>query len=1078
MALSKNTHWVTVGLLGAFFVLALALRILFNVGVAYDDAGERYLYSGNDPWYHDRTVEYIVENGESLKFDPAINYPEGGRNPNPPLYDWTTALDAKILEATGASDPVGLSLNLAVGFWGALTIFPIFMLARDLWGRNAGLWAAFFMAVSAPHIQRSVFGFADHDATTLFWIALSFAFLVRALKVLRAKEYVPSWRDGAMEGMRKGFAENKEALLWSALSGVAMAATALTWKGYPYALAIMAIGLGLQLLVDHARNKDSTVVAAIYLIPVLLTLVISWPYYSELGFMRSTVSPNLYVLVGMLVATVILVPTRDMPSIVVFPAIILAGILGLLVLLFVVPSVGNQIFTGLGYFRQTKLYSTIAEAQRTELGFVAANFGFFLFLLALWAYGRTIRRAWRGEHTAMLMFAWATVAGFLAFAASRFVMHAAPVFMILGGAATSWIVAKAGFAEVAKRRRQRHGQGSALGNSVKSMTGKSTGVTLLVAVFLVLPNVWLGVDAAMSSEFERDNGLSADRLGAFGIGFDVQSSGWLELFDELAARDQELPLEDRPAFMGWWDYGHWATAIGKHPTVADPFQNHFEIAGRFLASETEENAMRYLSILLVNGELRRADMSPATAAVLSSYGLDPQGYGGDYDDKLDYFMDVDDEDVFSLYDDLSEATGKTVGYLGVDSRMFPINVQNSGIFYAPVFLANKNPDDFVKISYQGSGVLIDAIQYEVDENGDSYRLAEPRFEDQNGDPWVVSGQAAYPGKRIPLSGGVEPITVQPTLSTTERFQNSMYTRAFGSLDPSVPAGEGLTHWRLIHQSLQGEDPEFRTTALLQYYKGHEVSGRLVGEDGAPLSGLTVTFVDEFGAGHDAMTTGADGTFSVLAPFGDLKLTVRAGGEDVYTMDWQQDIADDGGSTDGVEVTVPRGEVTGRAFEDTDADGDFTEGTDTPIAGADVDLGGRSATTAADGTFSFNGVSVGNQQVVVTKDGYQDGGVFVTVLAGEPAEAKVIMAPEPSTFTLTFTDDGEAVQTAPVRLSGTVDRTLTTNVNGTATTLLPPGDYDLVIDHTVTRDGVEVVYDERRSFTVPFGGADFDLTIAV
>src|SRR5688572_25921366 len=167
-----------------FFALALGLRTLGSMGVGFDDETGRYLYTGNDPYYHDRTVHHILDTGEQLVFDPSINYPFGAYNPNPPLFDWTTAPVAAVLESTGAQDPVGLALNIMVAVWGALTIFPVYAIAKDLWSRKAGLWAAFFTAVSAPHIQRTIFGFADHDATTMVFIAVAFSCLVKALKTL------------------------------------------------------------------------------------------------------------------------------------------------------------------------------------------------------------------------------------------------------------------------------------------------------------------------------------------------------------------------------------------------------------------------------------------------------------------------------------------------------------------------------------------------------------------------------------------------------------------------------------------------------------------------------------------------------------------------------------------------------------------------------------------------------------------------------------------------------------------------------------------------------------------------------
>src|SRR5687767_3217394 len=146
--------------LAAFLVLAFTLRSVFSVEAGYHEETGRHLFTGNDPYYHWHTTTHVLETGENLDYDRAINYPEGRDNPNPPLWTWTSALLAAGLKAVDpSSDYVGTALNIMVAFWGALCVVPIYMIGRDLWGRRAGLWAAFFMAVSAPHIQRSIWGY-------------------------------------------------------------------------------------------------------------------------------------------------------------------------------------------------------------------------------------------------------------------------------------------------------------------------------------------------------------------------------------------------------------------------------------------------------------------------------------------------------------------------------------------------------------------------------------------------------------------------------------------------------------------------------------------------------------------------------------------------------------------------------------------------------------------------------------------------------------------------------------------------------------------------------------------------------
>ena len=166
-----------------------------------------------------------------------------------------------------------------------------------------------------------------------------------------------------------------------------------------------------------------------------------------------------------------------------------------------------------------------------------------------------------------------------------------------------------------------------------------------------------------------------------------------------------------------------------------------------------------------------------------------------------------------LYDDLAAATGKKVGYMAADIRMYPFGARNSGIFYAPVFLANKNPDDFLTTRIRSGSTILTVHQYEVDGQGNSKRLDKARYVDQSGTEWVErNGYAYYPG-RTPLDDPPADVASgvplfgrdNSELVPTQRFANSMYARAYGSWDPAVPAGQGLSHWRVVQQSV-GEPP--------------------------------------------------------------------------------------------------------------------------------------------------------------------------------------------------------------------------------------------------------------------------------
>ena len=60
--------------------------------------GDWDLTGGSDPWYMKRVVDYIMMQNAHLVFDADRFYPLGGINPRPPLFVWSIALLAMVLE--------------------------------------------------------------------------------------------------------------------------------------------------------------------------------------------------------------------------------------------------------------------------------------------------------------------------------------------------------------------------------------------------------------------------------------------------------------------------------------------------------------------------------------------------------------------------------------------------------------------------------------------------------------------------------------------------------------------------------------------------------------------------------------------------------------------------------------------------------------------------------------------------------------------------------------------------------------------------------------------------------------------
>jgi len=166
--------------LAGLLALALAIRLLGFERVFVGD-GEVVLVVG-DPWYHLRLALYAFTHFPAfLSFDPYLNHPHGAFVPWPPGFDLLLATSARLV---GASEHGLAALAaLAPPFLAALTLLPVFALARAAGGAACGLGAAALFAVFPASTVVSRVGYADHHVLVALLGAMLLALQTRAFGV-------------------------------------------------------------------------------------------------------------------------------------------------------------------------------------------------------------------------------------------------------------------------------------------------------------------------------------------------------------------------------------------------------------------------------------------------------------------------------------------------------------------------------------------------------------------------------------------------------------------------------------------------------------------------------------------------------------------------------------------------------------------------------------------------------------------------------------------------------------------------------------------------------------------------------
>ncbi|MEA3559157.1 MAG: carboxypeptidase regulatory-like domain-containing protein [Candidatus Thermoplasmatota archaeon] len=1072
-----NANKYTIFILTGIFILAILLREYFYYQISFNTWPPNIV--GNDPSYHKRVIDVIQTDNRHIFIDPLLNYPISGGNPRPPLFDWSIAVFGIVLSpffGFNVENSTWFVYEFAPTFWGALTIFPMYLLGKQVFGKKTGIMAALLLALMASHIERSTLGFTDHDSFVVFFVVLTMYFLSRSFSVQRDRDYISDWRrpDSVILGFRSFIRDNRQALQYAFLTGLSISAIALAWQGYAYVLAIILIYYLVQLLIHRFRNEDPMGTYAVVFISMGTVVLLSLPYYFVSS--HAVWSQGFYILLASVVLGIFIVPTRDIPWLLVIPTLGLFIVASYFIMQWGFPDTADLLFTGGGYFATNKLYSTIAEAQPPDISRLFTTYGpatFFLGLVGVVMAVLKIPKQMKKDYIVIVV--WALVAVYMAFSAIRFNFNATPAFALLAG----WVVIRVsdkfkadglsivysivallvligGLIVLSEGYDGFIGRNYVLLTMVPIVLGslvyfgfmkykrkrdyfqfRKILTALGVGFIVILPNAFYAVDAAIPIESKSDFDPELEYLGSFGSS--LHSEYWMDSYKWLAQQDimdgnDTVAPEDRPAFMSWWDYGFDQLLLGKHPTAADNFQNGYHFTGSMIASQSESEAVALMITRLLEGDWKKGSFSREIWDVLvehlgddknstesaceilrifkrpGTYMEEVENDPGTYGTYVDItrpnakyaaarvvLTHLDEEELVNLYHDVRGVSGDSLRYFAVDYRLFPFSAQNTGIFYAPITLADRDVEDY--------------LEYKV--------YAQENTRGSNDDPqW-----ADYPDNPITMEKAREESDrlgykfriLDTDMYYTDMFYNSLFYRTYVGVQPvdlgspndgksvpgmlgdlqSVPAMQGwnMTHWKLVYRTMYYSEKEDGNASFpddyspmsskkavdlyrdqggdvksglgqgafyIMYYDGAIVSGNVRTERGVGVPDVRVTVLDDYGIPHGNVITGPNGEYSLIVPPGDVQIVVTDGPLDtqydkLYQFQVDQSTGqprsllnntrltisdelamrevDDGEMS--VDLVVPGMTISGKIYWDLDEDSVYTDGTDELIGSGEL-----------------------------------------------------------------------------------------------------------------------------------------------
>ena len=641
-------------LVGSAVLIGLAVRTGWNVLPAMNASGTGLwdMTGGSDPWYMKRVVDYIIAERSHYIFDADRAYPMGAINPRPPLFSWSLALGGiglSWLTGIAAEEVAWWSVAAMPAIFGALIVLPIAGLASRVHSKQAGIFAAWLIALMPGHISHSTFGLADHDAFALLFLALAFYFWVKAVEQIKNERMFSNPSSNPLylfAGIREMWSRSPAVMANATLSGISFATVALGWKGFVYGPGILFLAFAGQIFLNMIRRRDSLPLTSAALQMMLTTFLIPFPFYIWPGlnllFDPSGFQPMFYIIGFTLALGWVTCSFRDKPWLLVLGSgiFLMGGILGLLYVLQYAEIYNGWdiLFTGGFYFSKNKIFGTIGEAQAPSRGVLFASYGPIVFLISI---GVACIMIWKGARKErqgdMLLGLWVFIAAYMAFSAGRFIFNATPAMAVVGGIGISSMWQRANFVNFAKEwRRSGIGTPRTRFRSIWPATKRNPGIPAMLMVILMIssqhmtygidsgiprgedsatdvdqtihdiaPDIFrleaLGLSILNSNNYDPDSG-KLWYMGTFGPGFN--SGSWNMAYDWLAEQDSDVSFSERPAFVSWWDYGFQALAQGQHPTVADNFQSGIPNSGAMLLAAGQDDTLSLFITTLAQGDRR------------------------------------------------------------------------------------------------------------------------------------------------------------------------------------------------------------------------------------------------------------------------------------------------------------------------------------------------------------------------------------------------------------------------------------------------------------------------------------------
>ena len=901
---------------------------------------------GSDPYYNWINILHVIQTGHWLSFDPTLNYPVGTVNPRTPFFHLLVVFIAVVLSPfMNITSAALLTFEELDAFFGALLIIPVYLIGKEVFGKKGGMVAALLYTLMPSNISAGYLSDGRIHTPELLFVLFAIYFFERTIVTMNKGKIVdklyPPTR--IFSSIHNYYKQNRLATIYALFAGASLGALMLSWQGYAYAVVILLLYVIVQYIINLFLKRPSDYLVYATAITVFLGFFLGAYYYIGIGNYSTWFTPVLLLSILVILMGFVFMAIRSRPWIISVPVIAILGAALLAALAVFDKSSFNTLISGDGYFIKTRVYQTIAEAASLPLGQYISGFGVFEFVLGMGGIAYAIYMYFKEKKDAMFfVLVFSLVSIYMSFEAARFNITAAPAYAILGAGLLMY------FAHLVKLYDLKRRSGAPSASVRKAIKGNISWVHIvfvfIIVALLIVPS-GLGV---ISSSIPVNNAAKYNQeiydaipgilqppnftasslyyVGATGSLIDNKSQPLAQSFAWLSTQDVNQPINDKPAYVSWWDYGFQELEQGLHPTVADDFQQGYQVAGQILLAQNQSQILALFIARTIEVEYDKSvnGFTPGVNSVLTYYFgsaeasflakiyVNPEAYSslilknpsiyGQYINSIGptnaYFALIKGQlaskysmsTLVNAYSALEQVTGYSIKYIQADHTLFPSSVNNTGTFYAPAYLT-----DTPSYSTAGGGVVpTNFYNVIVDTTNGTYTLQNTptsatvtneylQYTSAFYNSTIYRLQIGFPGSAVGVTNGIPGLvsgttnlTIMPAWDMSnfeivyELIPWNPYTNyaAHPGAWQDIPLQQAYTYLR---EGI-GTAVIFPSTSqmlgssdpIVAYYPGAIINGRVTNPSGLPIGGVNVTVYDQYGIPHSVVQTNANGYYNITA----------------------------------------------------------------------------------------------------------------------------------------------------------------------------------------------------------------------